>query len=135
MPLFDRNAIRGKIAILCAAVCLWFGTQPMTVLADEAAVDLASRADSHSSWASPIGLLQKFISRADGDRCPMYPTCSHYARQAFAKEGVLKGWILTSDRLLRCGRDETRLADPVRVQGVIHAYDPLEANTFWWKKR
>lgn len=45
------------------------------------------------------------------------------------------GWILTCDRLLRCGHDETRLAPSIRIQGANHAYDPLEANTFWWKER
>ncbi len=84
--------------------------------------------------SSPIGWFQKFISPADGNRCPMAPTCSHYARQAFAQEGVLKGWILTCDRLLRCGRDETRLAPRVYIHGTKYAYDPLEANTFWWKR-
>jgi putative component of membrane protein insertase Oxa1/YidC/SpoIIIJ protein YidD len=79
--------------------------------------------------------MQRFISKADGDRCPMYPTCSHYASQAFAREGMLMGWVLTCDRLLRCGRDEKRLAEPIRVQGRKHVYDPVEANTFWWKAR
>jgi len=84
---------------------------------------------------SPLERLQQFISRADGLRCPMYPTCSHYARQAFAEKGALMGWVLTFDRLLRCGRDENRLAPPINVHGVRYAYDPLESNTFWWDRR
>lgn len=84
---------------------------------------------------SPLRLLMDFVSRADGERCPMYPTCSHYARQAFAEKGLLMGWVLTSDRLLRCGRDETRLAPKVRIDGVPHAHDPLSANIFWWDNR
>lgn len=84
---------------------------------------------------SPLTRLQQFISRADGDRCPMYPSCSHYARTAFAEKGILMGWVLTSDRLLRCGRDETRLAPPVNVHGGRHTYDPLAANIFWWDKQ
>jgi putative membrane protein insertion efficiency factor len=87
------------------------------------------------AWGSPIRLFQKFISKADGDRCAMYPGCSHYAAQAFEQYGVIKGWLLTSDRLMRCGRDETRLATPIRVKGVRRAYDPLAANTFWWDKK
>ena len=84
---------------------------------------------------SPIGLFQKFVSRADGDdRCPMYPSCSNYAAEAFQKKGLFKGWILTCDRLLRCGRDETRLSPPISIQGVRHTSDPLAANTFWWDK-
>lgn len=94
-----------------------------------------NRAGTLADRQSPLDRLQQFISRADGERCPMYPTCSHYARQAFAEKGALMGWVLTFDRLLRCGRDETRLAPPINVYGVRHSYDPLEANTFWWDKR
>ena len=90
--------------------------------------------DSNRPEVIPIGLFRKFISRADGDRCPMYPTCSHYAAQAFAQKGVLMGWVLTCDRLLRCGRDETRLARKVNIKGTVYTYDPLTANTFWWDR-
>lgn len=81
---------------------------------------------------TPIGLFRSLVSKADGDRCPMYPTCSHYASEAFSQKGLLLGWILTCDRLLRCGRDETRSAPKIRVHDSIHTYDPLSANTFWW---
>lgn len=86
-------------------------------------------------WHTPIRFFQKVISRADGHRCPMHPSCSHYADQAFKRHGFFKGWVLTCDRLLRCGRDETRLRPSVNVQGIPHCHDPLEANTFWWDKR
>ncbi len=96
----------------------------------------------HPAWAadreaeppgrfSPLGLYQRFVSGADGQRCPMYPSCSHYAREAFNRNGFWMGWILSCDRLLRCGRDEIRLTE--RRHGG--AYDPLEANTFWWDKK
>ena len=81
---------------------------------------------------TPIGLYRSLISKADGDRCPMYPSCSHYASEAFTQKGLLMGWILTCDRLLRCGRDETRLAPKVRIRGKVRTLDPLSANTFWW---
>jgi len=88
--------------------------------------------DEQPAAVTPIGLYQKIISRADGDRCPMYPSCSHYAKAAFAQKGLLIGWILTCDRLLRCGRDETRLAPRITQNGTVYSYDPLDANTFWW---
>jgi putative membrane protein insertion efficiency factor len=80
----------------------------------------------------PIKLYRKYISRADGDRCPMYPTCSQYCSEAIKKHGALLGWIMCSDRLIRCGRDETKLSDPVWVNGVRRTYDPLSNNDFWW---
>lgn len=95
---------------------------------------LKKQKSNFSIWSPPLKFFQKYISRADGDRCPMYPSCSHYAKQAFERHGALKGWILTSDRLLRCGHDEIRLAPKVNVKGKPRAYDPIEANTRWWGK-
>jgi uncharacterized protein len=81
----------------------------------------------------PIKLYQEYISSADGDRCVMYPTCSQYCSQAIKKHGPLLGWIMCSDRLIRGGRDETRLSDPVWVNGKKRAYDPVSNNDFWWQ--
>ena len=64
----------------------------------------------------------------------MYPSCSHYAATVFQRHNTLTAWILTCDRLLRCGHDETRLAPQVYIAGHAYAYDPVEANTFWWRK-
>jgi hypothetical protein len=36
------------------------------------------------------------------------------------------------DRLLRCGRDESKRAPRVLVQGEWKVYDPLVANDIWW---
>ena len=67
--------------------------------------------------------------------CPMHPSCSEYARQAMAKHGRVKGWLMATDRLMRCGRDETRLAPKVWVNGQIKYYDPVDNNDFWWVKK
>jgi len=88
--------------------------------------------DHTSILASPLALFQSIVSKADGQRCPMYPSCSHYAEQAVERHGKILGWMLTGDRLLRCGHDETRRVPEVLVHGSRRAYDPLEANTFWW---
>lgn len=82
----------------------------------------------------PIHLFRKYISGADGDRCGMYPSCSTYALNSFEKHGLLTGWIMTCDRLMRCGRDETRLSPSVRQNGVRLTYDPVSHNDFWWSK-
>jgi uncharacterized protein len=118
-PMLQR--VLGLLLVLGLALCqpLWAAERP-----PDAGV-------KPSGGYAPLDLYQRFISGADGQRCPMYPSCSHYARHAFEKHGFIKGWILTSDRLLRCGRDETRLSR----QHHGGAYDPLEANTFWWNKK
>ncbi len=49
-----------------------------------------------------IRLYQKFISPLFPPRCRYYPTCSHYAVEAYEKHGFIKGTILTIWRILRC---------------------------------
>lgn len=75
---------------------------------------------------------QNNISAIDGHRCPMFPSCSAYALKAIKKHGYFKGWIMACDRLLRCGKDETRLAPLVIINGRKLTYDPLCNNDFWW---
>lgn len=75
---------------------------------------------------------KKHISVADGNRCSMYPSCSTYAQQVFKKHGPLIGWMMSCDRLVRCGRDEANISRKVKAQGQILIYDPVSANDFWW---
>jgi putative membrane protein insertion efficiency factor len=79
----------------------------------------------------PFRFYRDYISSADGDRCPMYPTCSQYCIDAIKKHGPLAGWIMCSDRLMRCGRDETKVSAPVWINGEKRNYDPVSNNDFW----
>lgn len=63
--------------------------------------------------------------------CPMYPSCSEYSRQAIARFGFLKGWVMSMDRLMRCGRDEMHLAPKIWVDGQLKYFDPIENNDLW----
>ena len=56
--------------------------------------------------------------------CPMYPSCSEYAQLVFRDEGFLKGWFMSFDRLMRCGRNELDTAPMIIVNGEVKAYDP-----------
>ena len=80
----------------------------------------------------PVHFFRSAISGADGDRCPMYPSCSTYTTEAFRQHGAIMGWIMSSDRLLRCGRDELKTCPLVRINGQNHCYDPVSNNDFWW---
>jgi len=87
----------------------------------------------------PIKLFQKYISGADGDRCPMYPSCSQYCKQAFRKNGAILGIIMSCDRLLRCGRDELSVSPIMEHHGVEYqdqrlCNDSVENNDFWFDK-
>jgi putative membrane protein insertion efficiency factor len=80
----------------------------------------------------PVIFFRKYISPVDGHRCPMYPSCSQYCLEAVQKHGLLMGWIMASDRLIRCGRNELKLSPTVLVNDVRRSYDPLTNNDFWW---
>ncbi len=64
----------------------------------------------------------------------MYPSCSKYSELAIHKHGFAVGWMMTMDRLMRCGRDEMKLAPKIFVNGEWRYYDPVESNDFWWRK-
>ncbi|MGN1113909.1 MAG: membrane protein insertion efficiency factor YidD [Oscillospiraceae bacterium] len=49
-----------------------------------------------------IKFYRKFISPLFPARCKYYPTCSSYCLTAFKKHGVIKGFILSVWRILRC---------------------------------
>lgn len=78
-----------------------------------------------------IRLHQKFITHVDGERCPMYPTCSSYSVQAFRKHGPVIGVVMTADRLLH-EMDEQRFVPLRRVGDRFRYIDPVSENDFWW---
>jgi len=81
---------------------------------------------------SPLRLFWKHISRADGNRCPMYPSCSTYCADAVQKHGYVAGFVMTCDRLMRCGGDELKTTPPVETPAGIRCPDPVDNNDFWW---
>jgi putative membrane protein insertion efficiency factor len=78
---------------------------------------------------------QNHISVVDGNRCSMFPSCSQYALDAFEKHGPILGWVMTCDRLVRCGRDEAYISPQISVNQEKLIYDPVTANDFWWKQK
>jgi len=82
--------------------------------------------------AAPIVFFRNTISRADGHRCPMTPSCSSYALTAVERHGAFMGWIMAFDRLMRCGRDELKLSPPIMTRQGIRYRDTVENNDFWW---
>ncbi len=90
---------------------------------------------SVNSFVYPVRFFKKYISGVDGDRCSMHPTCSRYCLNSVKKHGAVMGWIMTCDRLLRCGGDEIRTARQIKTQNDLYFHDPVENNDFWWKGR
>ncbi len=89
--------------------------------------------DSASNMGSLlVHLYREYISPVDGDRCPSIPTCSTYSIQAFQKHGFFMGWLMTVDRLIHEGKEETDVSPIVYSGGKWRIFDPLENNDFWW---
>ena len=66
--------------------------------------------------------------------CPMHPSCSAYAKEAIDRHGPLTGSIMSFDRLIRCGRDETEIATEIYINNRWRYHDPVRHNDFWWHK-
>ena len=49
-----------------------------------------------------IVCYQNTFSLYFGPCCRFYPSCSEYAKDAFAQHGICKGFVLTLVRLLKC---------------------------------
>jgi putative membrane protein insertion efficiency factor len=64
-----------------------------------------------------IRIYQKAISPYLPNSCRFYPSCSHYAVEAFRKRGFWMGGILTLWRLLRCQPFARCGYDPVPEHG------------------
>ena len=79
-----------------------------------------------------VNLYRDHVSPIDGDRCPSLPTCSSYSVQAMEKHGFLLGWMMTVDRLLHEGQEETIVSPVVYHEGKWMLFDPVWNNDFWW---
>lgn len=74
---------------------------------------------------SALQLYQQRISPLIGPKCGFKPSCSRYSAHAIRHYGMLRGLVMTADRLLRCHycaglyypRERRLLLDPVLVHG------------------
>jgi hypothetical protein len=79
-----------------------------------------------------VNLYREHISPLDGDRCPSLPTCSSYSVEAMKKHGFFVGWMMTVDRLIHEGQEETKVSPVVYYEGKWRILDPVRNNDFWW---
>lgn len=76
-----------------------------------------------ASWS--IRAYQLFISPTNGRHCQMYPSCSRYATAAIKKYGLVKGCLMASDRIHRCGHDlqqykRVTIGDYILYEDPVH---------------
>ncbi len=60
-----------------------------------------------------IAFWQKGVSPYIGHHCRFEPTCSEYAKQALLRHGALKGFYLSTKRILKCHPLHPGGSDPV----------------------
>jgi putative membrane protein insertion efficiency factor len=60
-----------------------------------------------------IRLYQRFFSPLLGKNCRFVPTCSAYTYEAIERYGLVKGILLGTKRILRCGPWSPGGFDPV----------------------
>jgi len=61
----------------------------------------------------PVYFYRWFISPLTPASCRHVPTCSEYALTAVKKHGPLRGFIMATERILRCRPGGTHGFDPV----------------------
>jgi putative component of membrane protein insertase Oxa1/YidC/SpoIIIJ protein YidD len=76
------------------------------------------------------GPMDHFTAVRFGE-CPMFPNCSEYGRDAIHTHGVMLGWFMTCDRLMRCGRDELTMSPEIIIDGKLKTFDPVNRNDQW----
>lgn len=72
-----------------------------------------------------IKLYQKLISPARGSSCPMHPHCSEYSHLVFRNRNPLQAYLMTADRLLRCGHDLDQYSSTA-VDGYLRYSDSVD---------
>ncbi|MFH0926230.1 MAG: membrane protein insertion efficiency factor YidD [bacterium] len=76
------------------------------------------------AFSQTIRFYQKFISGRTGKQCPMYPSCSNYSYQSFQRYDFLKGYMMTCDRLMRCGH-EGHLYQKILLNKKEYYFNPV----------
>ncbi len=80
-----------------------------------------------------IRFYQNQIGPAIGQRCAMYPSCSHYSLEACRRYG-LAGIPMTADRIIR-ESDHIRLRiNPIQRHGRELYHDPVSDHTYWFRR-
>lgn len=129
MPL--KGLFTPGVRIVCCLLCL----TGLASCAGRENTALTSGGGSTGLFSALVSVYRGPLNHLAAVRhgeCPMFPSCSEYARQAVDRHGEIPGWIMACDRLMRCGRDEVSLAPRIQVNGEWRSRDTLSMNDFWW---
>ncbi len=80
-----------------------------------------------------IGFYRNQIAPAIGQRCAMYPSCSHYSLEACRRYG-LAGIPMTADRLIRESDHIRYRINPIERNGRELYRDPVTDHSQWFRR-
>lgn len=129
----ERSPVQKTIILITFMLC--FSCLTMTGIGSCEAEEKENTSLGTKAIVKAIKFYQKIISPAGGDRCPMYPSCSNYALQAFQNHGFLLGWMMSADRLMRENASNPSNYSLTSIKGQLRYYDPLENHDFWFSRR
>jgi hypothetical protein len=126
------------VLLTCGSACLAWANEKLRgpwakPAADPSRLEVAETSLPGIAAHGALTAWHNVLSRADGPRSVMYPTASGFLGQAVAKHGLLIGIMMTTDRLLHEWDEQKRVPHVVKY-GISRAYDPVEANDFWWAR-
>jgi len=103
IPPFTSGDVAADLVFIRAA-------NPITTLELQETVRFNSRETSELKFAATglIRLYQKFISSQDAPTCRFSPSCSRFGMGCIQEYGMIRGLLLTADRLLRCNGSQSR---------------------------
>ncbi|MGD2127462.1 MAG: membrane protein insertion efficiency factor YidD, partial [Desulfobacteraceae bacterium] len=110
------------LAVLCFVFLLvTSGHTPGICAGDDISRPSESPSSEESSGFNPaqwlLSMYKHHISPVNADQCPSYPSCSSYAEQAMRKHGFFIGWMMSVDRLIHEGREETVVSPYIHFDG------------------
>jgi putative component of membrane protein insertase Oxa1/YidC/SpoIIIJ protein YidD len=89
------------------------------IITNSPGIDSLSATEGTGQKNAPVFFLdfyQRHLSHLRGSHCPMYPSCSEYAREVIERYSPLQAYPLICDRLLRCGHDFNTYTDTIIEQ-------------------
>lgn len=118
--IFDRICLKLIVHLLLTILLLAqapYSTNPARIIA-----------------STGIKLYQTLVSPSQGDVCNFSPSCSHFAKEAIEKHGVIWGSLMASDRLQRCNPWAFGSFDTY-YEGIkdYKIYDPVKNNYIFGK--
>jgi len=78
-------------------------------------------------FTGTLRVYQKVLSPTKGSYCSMTPSDSNYAYQSFSKYNPAKAYVMTADRLMRCGHDLNNYKKVYGEKQVLYC-DAVDSN-------